>query len=142
MDRYLIDPSAEFPVSELPTLKDVLRKGRLMKERSAEWSEKNEHVRFAGEMAPDIYRHYKKVNTALLIASPLTIRIRLGRALNEVRNANHGRLSHIQIKRLEQKLGKRFDIMKCKYRIISCKEWGCPGSAHHAHSNCCCRRNH
>ena len=84
MDGYLIDPSAEFPVSELPTLKDVLRKGRLMKERSAEWSEKNEHVRFAREMAPDIYRHYKKVNTALLIASPLTIRIRLGRALNEV----------------------------------------------------------
>ena len=128
----------DLPTSDLPTLRDVLAKMLLERQKIIEAKKiKNVEVKvLADKVIPEIKLVYRKVNSNLVINSDRTI---LGKLTNEYKHMKEIERSGKKKEQFEVKLGKLFDIVNCKCQILLCGDSGdCEGCEAGAHIICGC----
>ena len=116
-ENALVGASAELPVSELPTLRNVLAKAKLVKERSVAKISRQEVSRLVADEVKEIW---SKVNAVLLtkiisdkylvkkIETQLTVEY-------EIQNKK-GKNLKVRRENFEKKLDKLFNILLCQVR--------------------------
>ena len=145
-DTGLVGCSAELPVSELPTLRNVLARAKLVKERSVG---KISNLEVAKVVADEVKNLYSKVNAVLLTKiigdSSLTRKIETQiKAQYEIENKK-GKNLKMRKENFEKQLDKLFNILRCQCPFIECETFkGCQDRAacvNKIHIQCICPRD-
>ena len=129
-------------MSELPTVRDILRYGIYLREQS-EGDKRNP----VDELVQDIYAslicQWSKTNALFkppVINEKVTIISKLKEVWNQAVTFSLGKGKLDAKDRFSAKLDKLFDILNCRCQITSCEEAGCEGCEIQAHINCFCVR--
>ena len=133
----------ELLASELPTNKDLLRLGVLLKEECDNTSDLSAE-QLAKEIQPHLNRQWSKANA--LFVPPVTnhdktVLPKLRDLWQTATKIARGKASRLEKERLDSKLDRLFDILTCKCPIRSCEEWGCSGCNVGAHISCSCSKD-
>ena len=132
----------ELLVSELPTLRDILRYGLLVRELS-ENDPRNMTVKDVSKAIFDaVTSQWLKANALFkppVIVSEKSATDKIIEAWDMATKISQNRTKKDQKERFEKKLDKLFDILSCKCQILSCSDFGClPDCSLEAHINCSC----
>ena len=131
--------------SELPTLRDILRYGIFLREKSDE----NNRNYTTGELAKDIYHELEETWTRAnnkfrppVTNAKVTVMKKIEEQLTLARDVSLGR-GKLDIKEnFMKKLDRLFDILNCKCDIILCNDFGCPEDCKlQVHISCNCSRD-
>ena len=142
----LVGCSAELPVSELPTLRNVLARAKLVKERSVG---KISNLEVAKVVAEEVKKLYSKVNAVLLtkIISDRSLIRKIEthvKAEYEIENKK-GKNVKTRKENLGKKLDKLFNILHCQCPFVDCETFkGCQNKAccvNKIHIQCTCPRD-
>ena len=130
----------ELPVSDLPTVRDVLAKMVFDRDKHKMESKKNVEVKVLAEsLIPEIKALYRKVNYNLVVNGDKTILKKLINDYKLMKDLERSGQSGKKRQDFEVKLGKLFDIVNCKCQILNCEEFlHCKGCKVRAHSFCEC----
>ena len=130
----------ELPVSDLPTVRDVLAKMVFDRDKHKMESNKNVEVKVLAEsLIPEIKALYRKVNSNLVVNGDKTILKKLIHDYKLMKDLERSGQSGKKRQDFEVKLGKLFDIVNCKCQILNCEEFPhCEGCMVRAHSFCEC----
>ena len=150
ISEFLGSGGKEFSPSELPTLKDILLKGLLLKEREEGG---NKHVYSIKKLAQDILPALKdqllKANAQFVVSFTVVdkaILDRIERAWCTGRDIGLRKVTKkAAIEQFTSRLNKLFDLCKCQCSILYCKEMEeelCGGCSNQIHINCTCTRDH
>lgn len=139
----LVGNGQELLVSELPTVRDILRYGIYLKEQSEnDW--RNYPVdQLVGDIYPALICQWSKANALFkppVISEKVTIISKLKGVWNQAVKFSLGKGKLDAKERFMLKLDKLFDILTCKCQITNCEEEGCEGCVNQAHINCSCSR--
>ena len=144
MTKYL-GTGKELLVSELPTLRDILRFGILLKEQHDGSPIGFQVKEIAKHMVPAILAQWTKANALFkppVIVSAKTISDKVIDSWNLASEISWKRVKKDKEEKFNQKLDKLFDILTCKCVIVSCLENGClPGCTQEAHITCTCPKD-
>ena len=143
LSEYLGSGGTEFAPSELPTLRDVLLKGLLLKEEQG-----NRHSYkvkdLSKDILPSLLEQWTKANAEFrppVITVSKAITDRIERAWETASNIAMRKITKKNIvEQFNLKLDKLFDLTKCQCSIFNCEESGCSGCSLMAHINCSCSR--
>ena len=140
----LIGTGRELLPSELPTLRDILRYGLLLREQSDENVRNYPAANLANDIYPEVLEQWRRANSAFIspiINSRVTIVKKIQQNWELAKNISLGR-GKLDVKEaFASKLEKLFDILNCKCDIVLCSEFGCSKVASckkEAHINCSC----
>ena len=130
----IIVTEEDLPATDLPTLKDVLAKMKLEKERN-----NAEIKQVAEKVLPEIKAIYRKVNSNLVINNDRTIIAKLINEFKQMKDLEGSKVKEKKKDNFEIKMGKLFDIILCKCKISTCEDHPeCEGCEVQAHSLCQC----
>ena len=135
----------DFLVSELPTLRDVLRYVVLLREQHEE-NARNITVReVAREVVPVLINQWVKANALFkppVIVSDKTIIDKIVEAWSFVSDVVSKSVSKTKKEKFIIRLDKLFDIVTCKCQITSCSDFDCSSScSQEAHISCSCQKD-
>ena len=131
----IIVTEEDLPATDLPTLKDVLAKMKLEKERN-----NAEIKQVAEKVLPEIKAIYRKVNSNLVINNDRTIIAKLINEFKQMKDLERSKVKGKKKDNFEIKMGKLFDIILCKCKISTCEDHPeCEGCEVQAHSLCQCK---
>ena len=140
----LIGTGRDLLPSELPTLRDVLRYGLLLREQSGEDVRNYPADCLAKDIYPKVLEKWERANNSFVapvIISRVTILNKIQESWEQAKNISLGR-GKLQVKEaFTAKLDKLFDILNCKCKIVLCSEFGCLADAackKESHINCTC----
>ena len=144
--KYL-GPSAELPVADLPTLRDVLKQCQLLRERRVGPNSKYELPNMASNVLPLILSVWNRAN-ANLVKLPirvtdksLTNRIQAKWTLLSKIAAKKGKVTPKERQTFESSLDKLFNILVCSCSFVNCVEAKCQDeNCPSVHLNCSCPR--
>ena len=129
--------------SELPTLRDILRLGLLMRDSSCEDRRNYPIDELASDIYPILINQWSKANPAFV--SPILndkkricVRIKDAWTLATTYSQGKGKLKSKL--NFNEKLDRLFDILNCKCKILSCEEQNCNGCDEKSHISCSCQR--
>ena len=131
--------------TELPTLRDLLRYGVLLRETSEKDKRNYSKEELVSDMLAALLAQWLKASHRLkfpVLVHHETIRIKLKDLWEKALKLAKG-VGKIQEKqRFSQKLDKLLDILYCKCPIFLCSEFGCedPDCDQEAHTKCNCKR--
>ena len=122
------------PATDLPTVKDVLAKMKLEKERN------NIEIKHVAErVLPEIKSIYSKVNSNLVLNNDRTILAKLTTDFKQMKDLERSKAKGKKKENFELKIGKLFDIILYKCKIVSCHDFSdCDGCQLQAHCLCEC----
>ena len=122
------------PATDLPTVKDVLAKMKLEKERN------NIEIKHVAErVLPEIKSIYSKVNSNLVLNNDRTILVKLTTDFKQMKDLERSKAKGKKKENFELKIGKLFDIILCKCKILGCDDFSdCDGCQLQAHCLCEC----
>lgn len=133
----------ELLVSDLPTVRDILRYGIFLREHS-EYDRRNYQVdKLVGDIYTALIRQWRKANALFkppIINEKITIISKIKNFWNQAVNFSLGKGKGDAKKQFVTKLDKLFDILNCKCQITSCEDEGCEGCVIQAHIKCSCSR--
>ena len=130
-------------VSELPTVRDILRYGIYLREQSEEDKRNYPVEKLVKDIYNDLILQWKKANalfTQPVINSRVTIMSKLKEVWDEAVKISLGKGKLEVKKKFSDKLDKLFDILTCKCHIRTCEEVGCNGCEVQSHINCSCSK--
>ena len=132
-------------VSELPTLRDVLRYGILLRQNS-EGDPRNYQVKdMAKELCNEVKIQWQKANALFissLIISDKSISDKIIESWDIATNISLNRVKKDKKDKFELKLDRLFDILSCKCNISYCTNYGCTSDCSlEAHIKCVCPRD-
>jgi hypothetical protein len=130
-------------VSELPTLRDILRYGIYLREQSFDDRRNYEVDKLVSDIYPALVNQWSKANPLFkppVINEKVTIMSKLKEVWKQAVQVSLGKGKLNGKERFSGKLDKLFYILSCKCKIISCEEAGCEGCENQAHINCSCNR--
>ena len=133
----------ELLVSDLPTLRDILRYGIYLREQSEENKCNYSVDQLVEDIFPVLICQWRKANALFkppVINDKRTIIIKLKEVWNQATNFSLGRGKLDAKERFNVKLDKLFDILNCKCELTSCDGAGCEGCVTQAHIKCSCTR--
>ena len=103
------------PATDLPTVKDVLAKMKLEKQRKY-----IEIKQVAERVLPEIKSIFKKVDSNLVLNNDSTILAKLTIDFKQMKDLEISKAKGKKKDNFEFKMGKLFDIIHCKCKILSC----------------------
>lgn len=134
--RFLVSP-CELPVADLPTLRDVLGKCALEKNKLPNNARILEVLTLIVQLLKELYY---KVNSNLVVHSDKLIKQRIQKRYEEMKELNRSKSSKLAKEKFEKSLGEVFDIIVCNCKIVPCSDFGCPGCEYQAHCHCSCEK--
>lgn len=142
----LIGTGRELPVSELPTVRDVLRFGILLREQNSKNRRNYTDKELINDMISPILHQWTKANS--LFKSPViihdrTIELKLLTTWNKAVQVSLGKGTLAKKTKFLHSLDTLFDILCCKCSIVLCSKAECCPSGkrgNHSHIDCCCPR--
>ena len=134
--------------SEVPTLRDALRKAQLIREQKITMQEENQRNIVMDEIMDEVVNNiiglWKKSNDKFeppIVISTQSIKRRLLTAWKKVSDIARKRITKKEtIKMWEDKLDSLLDITTCKCKIETCVSDTCVSSCTGYHINCSCPR--
>ena len=124
----------ELPATDLPTVRDVLAKMKLEKQR-----DNVEIKQVAEKVLPEIKSIFRKDNSKLVLNSDRTILAKLTTDFKQMKDLERSKTKGKKKENFDLKLGKLFDIILCKCTILTCKDFSeCEGCKLGAHYFCEC----
>ena len=140
----LIGCSREMLPSELPTLRDVLRHGLLLREQSNNDKRNYPSSTLAKDLYEKVLEKWQRANSSFespVVNSKVTIVKRIEENWEKARNISLGRGKLAVKESFVGKLDKLFDILNCKCDILDCSDAGCLGICpKKVHIKCNCPR--
>lgn len=133
----------ELLVSELPTVRDILRYGIYLREQCEDDRRNYPVDQLVGDIYPALIGQWRKANALFkppVINEKVTIMSKLKDVWNQAVKFSLGKGKLDAKERFMLKLDKLFDILTCKCQITNCEEEGCEGCVNQAHINCSCSR--
>ena len=125
-------------LSELPTLRCILRQGLLFQERKilSEYKSSNSIMQtlitvkeLSSKMAETVISQWLRANVEFsppVVITAKQLEVKLKGFWETARDIAHKRITKKkQIESFEQKLDKILDITKCRCQILSCKDFDC-----------------
>lgn len=133
----------ELLVSELPTVRDILRYGIYLREQCGEDRRNYPVDQLLRDIYPDLIGQWSKANA--LFKPPVTIGKRqimskLKEVWDQAVKISLGKGKVDAKERFIVKLDQLFDILSCKCQISSCEQAGCEGCVIKAHIICSCSK--
>jgi len=143
---HYVGSGMELLTSELPTVRDLLRYGLLLRELSEKDKKNYTKKELSNDIMTALLAQWTKANYKFkypVIIHEVTIQERLTDLWNKATDVSLGRGTLAKKEKFTEDLGKFFDILKCKCKIVLCSEYGCnyPDCSQKAHINCNCRRD-
>ena len=124
----------ELQTTDLPTVRDVLAKMKLEKQR-----DNVEIKQVAEKVLPEIKSIFRKANSKLVLNSDRTILAKLTTDFKQMKDLERSKTKGKKKENFDLKLGKLFDIILCKCTILTCKDFSeCEGCKLGAHYFCEC----
>ena len=144
----LVGTGREFLPSELPTYRDVLRYGVLLKERSEIDACHYPPIKIAKDIIPALLSQWIKANAefkAPVIIHETTLVKKIKNILEQGMEVARGRVKLAKKQAFIDKLDKLLDILNCKCTIQLCVELGCVKKGDSrcrmdAHADCTCTK--
>jgi len=135
----------ELLTSELPTARDLLRYGLLLRELSDKDKKNYTKKELSKDIMTALLAQWTKANSKFkypVIIHEVTIQERLTDLWNKASDISLGRGALTRKEKFTEDLDKCFDILNCKCKIVLCSEYGCndPNCSQRAHVNCNCKR--
>ena len=130
-------------MSELPTVRDILRYGIYLREQCGEDRQNYPVDQLLRDIYPDLIGQWSKANA--LFKPPVTIGKRqimskLKEVWDQAVKISLGKGKVDAKERFIVKLDQLFDILSCKCQISSCEQAGCEGCVIKAHIICSCSK--
>jgi hypothetical protein len=144
-----IGTGREMLPSELPTLRDVLRYGLLLREQSGENVRNYPAATLAKDIYPTVLEKWELANSCFVVPilnSRVTVLKKIEENWEKAKNISLGR-GKLEVKEaFIAILDKLFDILNCKCEIKLCSEFEgpCPGGAdckYEVHISCSCSKD-
>ncbi|KAI4816006.1 hypothetical protein KUCAC02_006125 [Chaenocephalus aceratus] len=130
-------------VSELPTVRDILRYGIYLRDQSKDDRRNYPVDQLVGDIFPGVIGQWSKANALFkppVTNEKVTIMSKLKEVWNQaVKKCSLGKGTLDARERFSVKLDTLFDLLTCKCRITS-ERGGCDGCVIQAHFNCSCSR--
>lgn len=135
--------------SELPTLRDVLRYGLLLREQGGENVKNYPAITHAKDFYPKMLEKWELANSCFVVPilnSRVTVMKKIEENWEKAKNISLGR-GKLEVKEtFIATLDKLFDILicKCEIKLYSEFECPCPGGAdckHEVHISCSCSKD-
>ena len=134
----------ELHPSELPTLRDVLRYGLLLREECNIDGKNYPTSVLAKDIYHKVIEKWQHANSSFqspVLVSRVTIVERIKDSWEQARNISLGRGNLSSKQSFICKLDKLFDILTCKCDIVQCDDYSCTESCtKQAHVKCTCRK--
>ena len=136
--------------SELPTVRDLLRYGVLLRELSEKDKFNYSNDQLIGDMMSALFEQWQKANHLLkypVLAHESSVRTRLKDTWEKALNFARGRGKLKDKKKFNHKLDRLMDILYCRCPILLCSEFGCLGKQQdpvcnqEAHAKCKCKQD-
>ena len=131
-ENSVLGPSAELPVADLPTLRDVLKQCKLLRERNVGVNSEYSVHKMATAAVPLVLDTWRKANAMLVDKdvrkSDKAITAMIKGAWENAYSADNSnkKAKHRFINRnFDAKLDKLFDILYCKCDFASCEDISC-----------------
>lgn len=143
----LIGTGRELLPSELPTLRDVMRYGLLLREKSGDDVRNYPAASIAKDIYPKLLEIWERANSSFVapvLNSRVTILQKIQGSWEQTKNISLGRGNLYVKEAFTSKLDHLLDILNCKCKIFLCSEFGCPADADckkEAHINCTCPKD-
>lgn len=134
----LLGNGSELCHSELPTLRQCLRYGLFLRERSLEDMAIREMCRL---VLAEMKTIWNAANTTIPLVSEKYALDKLVKEWNNAKQCSKETAKAALVSQFNERLDKLFDLCKCKCNIYECAEKSCDGCEHQAHVNCTCPRN-
>ena len=139
----LIGGPSDLPVSDIPTLRDVLAKGQQICDMLGKESSGKDvkHVDLVKHLRQEIASQYTKVNSNLPLITEKSIENKLLREWKKYKGfvKANTTTSSSKYEDYSSKLNKIFDIISCKCPILICDSFGCSGCSEKVHLLCDCK---
>ena len=139
----LIGSGRDLLPSQLPTLRDILRYGLLLREQSDEDLRNYTGAGIAKDIYPKVLEKWERANSLFVtpvLNSRTTILNKIESSWEQAKNISLGRGTVGVKEAFTSKLDRLFDILNCKCNILFCSEFDCPGCQREAHINCLCSK--
>ena len=138
----VIGPSAELPQSDLPTLRDVLAYGCLLKEKSLLSKNSFSDKDLTEQVCSDIKKVWTRVNHKIVVPGVIS----LDKNIEKKILTGWKMMGTVKSKRANKKkeeewiktLDKAFNILICHCQFKLCSEYGCKGCSASIHLSCTC----
>jgi hypothetical protein len=129
MVNYL-GPSSELPVSDLPTVLDVLKKGQLLRERHMGYEKHFPVSQMALELVILVKESWRCANAKLVETPVMLSDVRIKKKIETnwdiLLKINHKKKLPALTKTLfEERLDRLFDILSCSCPFVSCSDAKC-----------------
>ena len=136
----LIGGPSDLPVSDLPTLRDVLAKGIQIQGTQVSGKNDAKLKDLIEDLHEAVVSQYKKVNSNLPLITEKSIKNKLTREWEKYKGfiRNKTSTSSSRFDDYSGKLNKIFDIISCKCPIMTCEKMGCSGCQKKVHLCCSC----
>lgn len=128
--RIFVGNGQELLVSELPTVRDILRYGIYLREQCEDDRRNYPVDQLVGDIYPALIGQWRKANALFrppVINEKVTIMSKLKDVWNQAVKFNLGKGKLQEKERFILKLDKLFNILTCKCQIMNCEEEGCEG---------------
>ena len=129
--------------SELPTSRDLLRLGILLREQSGDDHELSVS-KLCEDILPILLGQWSKANALFrypVIKHEITILRRIKNLWNSASLVARGKGKSSEVRKLEDKLDKLFDVLNCECPIRECQNCGCDGCEAGVHVSCACSKD-
>jgi len=115
--------------SELPTLRNILRHGLLLREQSGDDAHNYPAATFARDIYLKVIENWERASHSFVntvVNARITILKKIQESWKLAKDISLGR-GKLDVKEtFTAKLDKLFDILHCRFEIVICSEFGCP----------------
>ena len=141
----LLGPGKEFTLSELPTLREVLRYGIWLRLENTEDQRNYTNKEMAKDIVKKVLEQWARANNQFknpVILSEKTLCDKVVSLWDKAfRLANDKMTAAVELKKIYSGLDRLFDITKCCCSIMTCQETtNCSGCPSQFHINCDCSK--
>ena len=138
----VIGHSAELPQSDLPTLRDILAYGCLLKEQAELGKFEFKDRDLAKQVCGELKKVWTRVNHKIVSSGVISLDINIERKIltgwNMMISVKSKRVNAKKENQWRQTLDKAFNILICRCPFMSCTDFGCRGCPNSIHIFCSC----
>ena len=136
----IVGESSELPNSDLPTVRNILAYGLLLKERSAEASHLVSNQDLANELCVAVKNVWARVNVQIIsegvIQNDKNIIKRIKSDWEMMTKVSNKKAKKKDEQLFMEKLDRAFNILTCHCPFVSCQEVKCNGCENAIHLSC------